>query len=223
MTDTPPPPYLDPDSPEAREVRVAVDADQADADAILAGHDVERHVPWTPSNHQAAEWAMALAARSNTAIAEQDRLTEAWIRQLRANNADATRAHRRRLVFLEGALRRFALAWHEEDPKVNRTLHLPSGSVATRTPAKPTVRVREGAEAQVLAWLGTLDPQAVAQAEAVKFSDPEVRISGVRKLVNVVDKDGGHLAVDPTSGEVVPGLVVDPPGETTATVKPYDP
>jgi hypothetical protein len=220
MTDDTTPLHLDPDSPEAREVQLAIDIDAQAPPEYLP--DTDRPQPYTPSNQRAAEWAMSLAARSAAYIAEQEQLRDDWVAQIRANHLDAVAAHRRRLDLMEGALRRFALAWHDQDPRTHKTLHLPSGSVATRTPTTPTVLFAgDAGRVAVLAWLSTLDAKAVAEAEAVKFSDPEVKISGVRKLVTVMEKDGKLLPVDPTSGEVVEGLVVDPPGETTATVKPH--
>lgn len=181
----------------------------------------ERRVRWHPVDNGSAEWCMAQAVAARRAIAEAEAEGDEWKARIDATTTANTAAHRRRLAFMEAELERYALIWHDEDPRNNKTLHLPSGELATTTPAKPKLVIAD--EAKVRGYLMTAastGDERVTDTVLKPPSLPTPLVSGVGKLVDLVEKDGGHVAVDKVTGEVVPGLRVDPPGPTRVTVKP---
>lgn len=175
-----------------------------------------RPEPWTPSDRSSAEWAMAIVRRDTLAIDQHEHDRDAWIQRITEAHVSAVAPLVERRARLSAALERYALAWHDEDPRVNKTLHVPSGEVKTTTPRTPKVSITD--EAEVVAWLESIDPEVVTH-DVLQRPLPRPMISGVRKLVTTVEKDGGWIVVDPASGERVAGLSAEL-GDTTATVKP---
>lgn len=216
MTDTPtphldgPPPFTDDDL----DTWVA-DPDQHENE----GHSITR---WRPTDPDSAEWAMAkLADLEREAIAVQTSHDE-WAAKVERSRNDALRGLDAKISFFTQALRGYALDWHDEYPTERRTLHLPSGVVKCTTPQKPTVQLVPARAAETVAWLRSLKPEAVAAAKALKETDPEPMVSGVRKLVQAKQVGAGEwVAVDPEAGEILPFLRVDPPGPTTAQPSPH--
>jgi len=88
------------------------------------------------------------AATARTADADEQ-LAE-WHQQIEDWHTDTTRADRREVAWATGLLQQWAIEAREGDPDA-KTLHLPSGRVATRwVPAHPEVR-DPGAVAELLA------------------------------------------------------------------------
>lgn len=175
-----------------------------------------RPEPWTPSDRSSAEWAMAIVRRDTLAIAWHEHDRDAWIQRINDAHSSAVAPLVERRARLSAALERYALVWHADDPRVNKTLHVPSGQVSTTTPRTPKVSITD--EAEVVAWLESIDPEVVTH-EVLQRPLPKPMISGIRKLVTTVEKDGGWLVIDPASGEQIAGLRAEL-GDTTASVKP---
>jgi hypothetical protein len=203
---------------EATEIYQALDTEAwwEQTDYLPEDQRPPRPEPWTPSDRSSAEWAMAIVRRDTLAIARHEHDRDAWLQRINDAHSAAVAPLVERRARLVAALERYALAWHEQDPRVNKTLHVPSGEVKTTTPRTPKVSITDAAA--VVAWLESIDPEVVTQ-DVLKRTDPEPMISGVRKLVTAVEKDGGWIVVDPASGERVAGLRAEL-GDTTATVKP---
>lgn len=200
------------------EIQEAIDAETAwDATYYLPEPErPPRPEPWTPTDRRSAEWAMAIVRRDALEIAEQEADLAAWATRITQAHDTSVRPLKRRTERLTQALERYALVWHDADPRVNVTLSLPSGEVGTRTPKTPKVSITD--RAAVVAWLESIDPEVVTD-KVLKRPDPEPLVSGVAKLVEVVEKNGGWLVIDPASGEQIDGLAAEL-GETTAKAKP---
>lgn len=172
---------------------------------------------WRPANADAAEWAMARLAEIDRELSKINHEHDAWAERVEQSRRNATRSLGYRARFFTEALRGYALDWHDEAPDHRGTLHLPSGVVKCTTPRKPTVQLVPADRVELVAWLRTLDRDTVVKAHALKETDPEPMISGVRKLVEARKAGDDWVVVDPATGEKVPGVVALPPGPTTAT------
>jgi hypothetical protein len=203
---------------EATEIYAALDTEAwwETTSYLPEEHRPPRPEPWTPSDRSSAEWAMAIVRRDTLAIDQLEHDRDAWIQRINEAHVSAAAALVERRARLSAALERYALAWHDEDPRVNKTLHVPSGQVSTTTPRTPRVSIID--EAAVVAWLESIDPEVVTP-DVLKRTDPQPMISGVRKLVTTVEKDGGWIVIDPASGKQIAGLRAEL-GDTTASVKP---
>lgn len=131
--------------------------------------------------------------------AERARL-EAWItdRRVRAERA---------VEFLTTLTAGFHAIVLAEDPK-RKTITLPAGDLVARK--QPDVWEIDGAE--VLAWA-----EENGRADLVRTRDPEVDRPAVKKALRPAE--GSSRALDPDSGELVPGVRVTP-GEVRFTAKP---
>lgn len=211
-----PPPFTDDELAAVLEplplAHLAPDEEQQRAEAVRA---------WRPTDPDTAEWAMAKLADLEREALAVHTAHEEWAAKVERSRQDALRGLEHRISFFRDALRGYALAWHDEYPTERRTLHLPSGTVKTTTPQKPTVQLVPGQEQVVVGWLRGLDRNTVTMAKALKEPEPEPMISGVRKLVQVTGTADELRVVDPATGEVVPGLKAQPPGPTTAEPRPH--
>lgn len=222
MTDTPltAPDWVDPidDGDLATWVERTIFDDSRPA-AVRLEPEAEAHPlhGWRPADNDAAEWAMARLAEIERELSKINHEHDAWAERVEQSRRNATRSLSYRARFFTEALRGYALDWHAQAPDLRGTLHLASGVVKTTTPRKPTVQIVPAARAELVAWLRTLDAGKVAEAKALKETDPEPMISGVRKLVEARKAGDDWVVVDPTTGEKVPGVVALPPGPTTAT------
>lgn len=175
---------------------------------------------WRPADKAVAEWAMAKLVRLERELADINTEHDAWAEAVESSRRNATRTLEYRARFFREALTGYAIAWRDEAPTERGTLHLPSGTVSTTRPTKPTVQLVPAEKAELVGWLRSLDRNVVTMAKALKVVDPEPMISGVRKLVEARQVGGEWKVIDPATGEVLPGLRADPPGPTTATPKP---
>jgi hypothetical protein len=178
---------------------------------------------WRPADDSQAEWAMARLARLVAEIDRINREHDDWAENVEASRRGATRSLEYRARFFRDALTGYAIVWRDAAPDDRGTLHLPSGTVATTVPRKATIQLEPARSGELVAWLQAQDAERVEQAKALKVVEPEPMIGGVRKLVEARQVGDEWRVVDPGTGEVVPGLVAYPPGDTTASVKPNPP
>lgn len=197
----------------------------------LAERSAERTDPepwhaWQIEDDGAAEWAMVqyrTAARAIQAISDQ---RDALISRVNEWYSRSVTPVTRTVMFFQHHLEGYGKMRREESPRDKKgeptikTLRLVSGEIATRAGSAEAVNI--GDMDAVVGWAKVIAPTIVKVTESVTVTD-------VRKLVQIVDHDIApagsdepviiRVAID-ANGEQVPGLRVDPAGDTTATVKP---
>lgn len=193
------------------------------ADEVLPQTEAHPLNGWRPANDSQAEWAMAKFARLQAELARINREHDDWADNVEASRRGATRSLSYRARFFLDALTGYGIAWRDAAPDERGTLHLPSGTVTTTVPQKATIQLEPARTGELVAWLQAQDAERVEEVKALKVVDPEPKISGVRKLVEAQKVGDEWRVIDPGTGEVVPGLVAFPPGDTTASVKPNPP
>lgn len=161
---------------------------------VEAGDDAEPSQPWAIPDIGAADWAMRKLVAAQTARAAYLAQAAEWQRIAEAFNHT--------IDFFTDRLAEWGIA--QRDVIDMKTIKLPTGSIATRE-NKPRVVV-DNADV-LLEWARTNAPDAIKIVESVLIS----------KLPTAIANDG--TVVDPESGEIIPGVGVDP-GGITATVKP---
>lgn len=92
----------------------------------------------------------------------------------------------------------------EANPK-RRTIELPSGTLKARIPEKPQVFIDD--QAAVAEWARNSAPELVPPPDRVRVTD-------LRKVVAVVPRPDGTLAVVTRHGEPVPGVHAEVPQPT---------
>jgi phage host-nuclease inhibitor protein Gam len=151
---------------------------------------------WSVQSYGEAEWACAKVAAVDAELARLDQQYEEWLERLNDWRNAAVKPLQQRREFFAGHLADYLRRLREADPRT-KSLSLPSGKVSSRiTPARPVVVD----EAAVIAWVHASD-----HAELVKVAE-FIRLSELRKFV-VVD---GEKVVDPSTGDVLPGVAVEP-------------
>lgn len=149
-----------------------------------------------------AAWAMRKLRDARRHQAEVRAVADDEIERVQAW-ASAEHAKRERdAAWFEGLLRRWALDCRAADPRA-KTVSTPYGVVSTR----PSAGAWDVDDSAVLAWAREARPELVQVTEKLRLGD-------AKKALTV---DGGKV-VDPTTGEVVPGIEVGP-SRITATVR----
>ncbi len=150
---------------------------------------------WSIESYGEAEWACAKVSTVDADLARIDQQYDEWLGRLNAWRDDAVKPLQERREFFAGHLSDYLRRLREADPRT-KSLALPSGKVASRiTPARPIVVD----EVAVIEWAHSSD-----HAEVVKVVE-SVRLAELRKAV-VVD---GEKVVDPSTGDVLPGVAVE--------------
>lgn len=219
-------PFSDAEIDEALLVAQGIaDGDAVDVDLVLTddawtlGADDQRLNPfrrWRPTTLDEAEWAGRKLAAVEARAADIDQQEAVWVARVRLWAEDERRRIAGARWFFRDRLERFALDVRAADDR-QKTVRLPSVEVLTRSAGAKVVVTDEAA---VLAWARSLPDEERAAVVKVKES---VSLTGLREIVAVSENsDGGtittYLAVHTASGEIVPGLGVDP-GGLTASVK----
>lgn len=184
---------------------------------------------WVPADEGAAAWAMEHLRGLNDELADVARHRQMLLDQIEEWYEKRIRNPRARAQFFATALEEYGLRWQREDEK-RRTLHLAGGgAVAVRVPKSPTVTVID--EPAVIRWAmenATTDGRPGPQ-DCLNTKPTTLYISEVRKWVRPVEKEiepeeeGGEpttvlVGVYPATGEVVPGIHVEPPGPPESRV-----
>lgn len=160
---------------------------------------------WYVDGQDTAEWAMrklaAIDAEQKALAAQRDAYVEritAWF-----DRRAAVLAPRRQ--FFEGHLCDYQDRRRAADPKA-KTLVLPSGEVRSRAvPAK--VKVEN--DALFVKWALGNAPEVLETVHKVVARNLKERFA-VADYSTVPSGDRGQAVVDASSGEVVPGLIVEP-------------
>ncbi len=106
---------------------------------IIAAAEAPEAERWRVDTSQAAEWVMRKLARAHARLADLDAERAEYLAQIDAWYADASRGERATADWAHAQLADWAIRQREADPDI-KTLHLPSGRVATRlNPTRPKV------------------------------------------------------------------------------------
>lgn len=180
-----------------------------DLDEHLAGPDpdwLDTDEPVIPAadKTQADRWLRKLAHLQADAD-EIDALYRAQLDQLNAWRDERLRVIGNAQARLEQSLAMFHAAALDLDPKA-KTLSLPAGTLKARAQQPEWRYVNEAA---FLEWAAANRPELVRRPEPVT-PPPAVDRTAVKKVLRpAVDGPGGSPAIDPESGEVVPGVEVE--------------
>jgi thioester reductase-like protein len=175
-------------------------------DWLDATSDVDYDTPAVlPDDDMAArervDWHIRQVARYDQRLNELEATFEAEIARLRA-----------RLDMLAGPLRR-AVAWHEAPIRSwhealmtqdasRKTVHMPHGSSKMRTPTRPRIFLDD--EAAVTDWAREHHPELLRGPN----------VTALRDALDIASTEDGYRAVDPKTGEFVPGLSAQVPMPT---------
>jgi len=163
---------------------------------------------WQITDVGAATWAMRRVAAARTELVAVDERYERERKVLDDWRETAGRRHKRTEQFMVERLTAWAVKCREAAPK-QATWTTPAGKVTTRAPSVPWTVEVANREALLDYALAYGNDRLVRPALAT--------LTAIRAAVVVAEKDDGPVAVDPATGEVVPGLFVEP-SRTTATV-----
>lgn len=140
---------------------------------------------WTITDDGAAEWAMAHVAAIDANKAALDEQRKAYVERIDRWHRDAVRRLTSRRGYFAGHLERYAAAFRARDPKRNKSLHLPSGTVKS-TEAQPKVAVANAD--RLVQW--ALDNMTDEDMRAVIKMEPLV--SELRKRTVIVVRPIGY-------------------------------
>jgi hypothetical protein len=145
-------------------------------------------------NDGLAEWAMAHVAALDTQGEADKAAKQAYVDRITRHYAAAARRRAGQRAFFEAHLIEYARAFRDRDPKRNKTLHTPSGTVRS-TEHQPAAEIVN--EAEVAAWvLEHFDPEDAASV--VKLG---ALVSELRKRV-VINKVAAGYEVTLECGHV---------------------
>ncbi len=151
---------------------------------------------WSVQSYGEAEWACAKVAAVDAELARINQQYQEWLERLNDWRNDAVKPLQERREFFAGRLSDYLRRLREENPR-KKSLPLPSGKVSSHRQQPRAVVVDEVA---VIKWARASD-----HAELIRVVE-SVRVDDLRKLVKV----DGEKVVDPSTGDVLPGVVVEP-------------
>lgn len=146
-----------------------------------ADDDPEARAAWRISDDRQAEWVMRKLAASRQRVAEADRLRAEYQQQIDEWYVEATRRDQGDVAWATLLLQGWAHERRDADPDA-KTLHLPSGTVASRwVPPRPEVR-DPGAVAEALARAKLPSYDAIVRAHV------QVDARGLAKVTQLADE-----------------------------------
>lgn len=131
-----------------------------------------------------AEWAMAHVAAivaNEAMLAEQ---TTARIARIQRHHDAAAKRLVARREFFTAALLAYARKFHERDPKRNKTLHLPSGTVRSTT-SQPKVALDPSRTEDLISWVDAKYRDDKATRDALVKTTRTPMVSELRKVTEV--------------------------------------
>lgn len=162
-----------------------------------------------------AEWAMRRLVRAQTRIIDATLRHDNWTERIRRWYDDVTAADRRIAARLTESLESYAKAERERSRDKRKTIKLPSGTIETRRPQEPTIVVVD--EKAALKWCEDTLPGALYE-QCVSLH-PNVLVSELRKVLRIVDVEGGQAIFD-QDGNLASGFGIEEP-TTSANVHPH--
>lgn len=143
---------------------------------------------WSIEDDGAAEWAMAHVAQIQANIDAVNAQAAAYRERIERWHDAMTARLRKRSEFFETHLIAYADAFRARDPKRNKTLHLPSGTVSS-TESRPAVIVTDDTAAAE--WAQRLPDEV---RDAVVQTTTKVMVVPFRQHVHVGEKIIGYRA-----------------------------
>jgi phage host-nuclease inhibitor protein Gam len=162
----------------------------------------------TPAGLEQADWHLRRLARLRRLMAENEAVAAVEIQRVRVWLAEENEKLSTKAAWIEQALTLFHQSLLTEDSK-RKTVSLPAGTLKARKHPDSVVVLDADAFARWAASNGRLE-FIRTRTEVVKAEVK--RLLSVGPLAD--DTDPGHVAVDPKSGEAVPGVVIVP-GQTS--------
>lgn len=221
-------------------------ADELD-EAILVGviADDAAFARWVPANVGQAEWAMRKLATLRGRARDVERQADAWREPIAEWESQELARVRPGIAFFDRAVVAYAIA--QRDATKEATTLLPSGFIKTRRGKQPVIEVADDAVVVAWAGehlSGDVYEVVIKATPKVLISELRPLVHAVETTIGMCDvcnaaieeRDGswdhiveqggddhavvpqrGYKVVLTETGEVVPGLHVEPP-RTTATV-----
>jgi len=177
-------------------VEIGAPAGVADLDGFVAAETEERR--WEIETLVTADWALRVLHLARTQLDAIDQQAGEFRRQVDEWADHQMRAPLRTVDVMTDRLAAYAL--RQRAATGAKSVATPHGHVTTR--ARPA-RVVIDDTAAVLAWATVAHPELV---EVVRRVPPQA----VAAAVTITETDTGFVAVDSSTGEVVPGVVVVP-------------
>lgn len=168
---------------------------------VLAGtSDIDYSVPAVIPDDDALsrlDWHMRMIRVRTTELHDVDRLYNAEMARIKDRHQNRRRIIQNAIDWHSAPIRSYHLAHLDE-----RTIEMPHGTSKVTVPVKPKVFM-DGEQSDVVTeWARTAHPEIM--------KGPNV--TDVRRVVDIKDhKDGTFTVVDPTTGEVVPGVTAQIP------------
>jgi len=186
-----------PDLTDLYAIEVDIDAETAEGED--AKPEAER---FRVDGPETATWALRKLAAAEAEIDDAKTLAASEIARVEQWYDEVTRRPARDVEFFRGLLIDYMRSRHAEDPKC-KTVKLPAGTLTARA-GQPKI---DATDIEALkAYADTLDDEYRSSIIRTKY---EANVSGMKGLL--VPKDEGDPLgaplVDPSTGEVVPGVV----------------
>lgn len=185
---------------------------------------------WSIRDDGSAEWAMARCAAAQAELGRIQDQYDLWRTRLDEAMRAASEVPRHTLAFFAPRLEAYGAAVREMSDDRIKTVHLPSGAIATQRGSAPKVIIIN--EDVLIEWAFSAgraldeEPGWITYAEmGVVATQHRPRVSALRELVHIVHVDAGdndgveEWRVVTPEGELVPGVDVELP-VTKATVNP---
>lgn len=200
-------------TPEPLPPELALDTPPFDDDDLAAMANEEyadEGTQWQLTSWEEVEWAFRRLARSRAAL---DRLADRYAEMVGRIDQwyeQEKRADTKAADYLTALIERFGVAARARDPRT-ATLHFPSGTIKTTLRKEP--RAIAADERAALEWARDNMPEAVRLT-------PSLSISVLRDHIAIVGGGDTEWKAVTEDGELVPGLVVEPPGVTAKAQLP---
>jgi hypothetical protein len=165
---------------------------------IIIDPFAEPPAPWRCDTLERAVRLGRIYDRNATRLAEIEHVVAAEIARLKAWADELVAPISTEQARITGHLEYYQRTVHGQGGK--QSTKLPSGAKLQLRKAGPTI---EHDDALILPWVLSLPEER----RKPLLTTPEVRWGEVKKLVEIT----GETAIDPTTGEVVPGITVTPP------------
>lgn len=166
--------------------------------------DLEQHLtanrsggPFVVDSMEKADWAVRKIARERRRLAEAKDLAKAERARIDEWEAEQTKRCDDACAFFEDLLQNYHRRLLDDDPKA-KTVRLPAGELVARK--LPDSLICDGGDDSI-AWAEEHAPDTVVVRKTVDRAKLKRRLG-----LGPVERAEGFEAIDPTSGEVVPGF-----------------
>lgn len=145
------------------------------------------------------DWHVRMVRRERDELHRLEALYRAEMDRLHDRYAERARIINSRIDWHSSPVE----SWHRAHPE-RRTVELPHGTSKLRVPKQPMVFMAGEDNDVVRDWAITAHPEILRGPN----------VTAVRKVVQIVETGDGWQAIDPATGEVVPGVTVQMPEPT---------